>query len=74
MTCKIEPRAHLPVGVLGKADSAGLGDPLQPRGNIDAVAHQIAVALLDNVAEVNADAEFDAALRGTPALRSIIAF
>ena len=34
--------------------------PFEPRGDIDAVAHQIAVALLDHVAEMNADAEFDA--------------
>jgi hypothetical protein len=38
----------------------GLGDALQAGGDIDAVAHQIAVALLDDVAEMNADAEFDA--------------
>ena len=59
---EIEPRAHLPIGVLGKTDRAGLGDPFQPRGDVDAVAHQIAVALLDDVAEMNADAEFDAAI------------
>ena len=38
-------------------------DALQPRGDVDAVAHQIAVALLDDVAEMNADAEFDAPVR-----------
>ena len=53
---------HLPIGVLGEADRPGLGDPLQPRGDIDAVAHQIAVALLDDIAEMDADAELDAAL------------
>ena len=36
--------------------------PSQARGDIDAVAHQIAVGLLDDVAEMNADAELDAAL------------
>ncbi len=35
---------------------------LQPRRNIDAVAHEIAVAFLDDVAEVNPDPELDAAL------------
>ena len=30
------------------------------RGDIDAVAHQVAVALFDDVAEMNADAELDA--------------
>ena len=59
---KIEPRLHLPIGVLGQADRAGLGDAFQSRGDIDAVAHQIAVALLDHVAQMNADAELDASL------------
>ena len=40
----------------------GARDPFKPRGDIDAVAHQIAVALLDHIAQMNADAEFDAAL------------
>jgi len=42
-------------------DGASIHDALQPRGDIDAVAHQIAVTLLDHVAEMNADAELDAA-------------
>ena len=37
----------------------GAANPLQSRGDIDAVAHQVAVAFLDDVADVNADAEFD---------------
>jgi hypothetical protein len=40
------------------------GDPLQSRGDINAVAHQVAVTLLDHVAEMDADAEFDTALGG----------
>ena len=63
VTGEIEPPLDLPIGVLGEADRAGLGDALQPRGDIDAVAHQIAVGLLDDVAEMDADAELDAALR-----------
>ena len=39
---------------------SGLGDAFKARGDIDAVAHQIAVALLDDVAEMNADPKFDA--------------
>jgi hypothetical protein len=35
-------------------DRAGLADPLQARGDIDAIAHEIAVGLLDDVAEMNA--------------------
>ena len=41
---EIEPPLDLPVGVLGQTDRAGRGDALQPRGDIDAVAHQVAVA------------------------------
>ena len=70
---EIEPTLDLAISVLGKTDRARLGDALQPRGDIDAVAHQIAVALLDHVAEMNADAKLDAPSGGTPALRSTIA-
>ena len=38
----------------------GLAMPFEARGDVDAVAHQVAVALLDDVADMNADAEFDA--------------
>ena len=58
----IEPAAHLPVGVLGEADRAGLSDSFEPSGDIDAVAHEVPVALLDHVTEMNADAELDASL------------
>ena len=60
---EIEPTLDLTIGVLGHADCAGLGDALQARGDINAVAHQIAVALLDHVAQVNADAELNSAVR-----------
>ena len=59
---EIKPRFDLAVGVLGKTDGTGLGDSFQSRGDIDAVAHQIAVALLDHVADMNSNAELDAAL------------
>jgi hypothetical protein len=52
----------LPVGVFRETDRAGFGDAFQSRCNVDAVAHQVAVALRDHVADVNADAELDAAL------------
>jgi hypothetical protein len=35
---EIEPPLDLTIGVLGEADRARLGDPLEPRGDIDAVA------------------------------------
>jgi hypothetical protein len=42
---QIEPTLDLSVGVLGQTDRAGLRNALQPCGDIDAVAHEIAVAL-----------------------------
>ena len=57
---EIEPPLDLSIGVLGQTDRPRLGDALQPRGDIDAVAHQVAVAFLDHVAEMDADAKFDA--------------
>ena len=71
---EIEPPFDLPIGILGKADRAGLGDPLQPRGNIDAVAHQIAVSFFDHVTEMHPDAEIDPAVVRTPTLRSMRPF
>ena len=52
----------------------GLGDTLQSCGDVDAVAHQVAVALLDDIAQMDADAELDAALGRKPALRSTMPF
>jgi len=51
----------LPEGVLRDADPAGLGDALEPSGDIDAIA--VDVAVLDNdVAEVHPDPEGDASI------------
>ena len=60
---EIEPPLDLPVGVFGQADAARLANALQPGGDIDAVAHQVAVALLDDVAQVDADTVFDPLFR-----------
>jgi hypothetical protein len=61
------PRVYLALGlaprVLGDGDAAGLADAFDASGDIDPVAHQVAVGFLDDVAEVDADAQFDAALR-----------
>src|SRR5208282_1112532 len=54
---------YLPIGVLGEADRARLTNAFESRGDIDAVAHQVAVGLFDDVAEMNGDAKFDPALR-----------
>ena len=51
--------ADLPLRVVGNADAAGLGDAFQPGGDVDAVAENI-VVIDDDVADVDADAEFDA--------------
>ena len=50
--------ADLALRVVGDADAAGLGDLLKPRGDIDAVAEDI-VGFDHDVAEMNADAEFN---------------
>ena len=55
----LQPVAHLPIGVFRQTNSARLCHAFQSRGDIDAVAHQVAVGFLDHVAEVNPDAEFD---------------
>src|SRR5271166_7054763 len=59
---EIEPPLDLPVGLLGEADRARRGDAFQSRGDVDAVAHQVAVGLFDDVAQMDADAELNAAL------------
>ena len=60
---EIEPPLDLPIGLFGETDRAGLSDALKTRGDVDPVAHEIAVCLLDHVAEMNADAKLDTALR-----------
>ncbi len=52
--------SNLTVSVLGQANPAGPSDLLDPRSDIDAVAHQTAVGLFDHIAQMNADAKFDA--------------
>ncbi len=46
------------MGVVGDADAARLGDPLEPRRDIDAVAENI-VVVEDDVADMDADAKLD---------------
>jgi hypothetical protein len=60
--CEIEPPLDLPIRLLGETDAARLANALEPCGDVDAIAHQVAVALLDDVAQMNADAELDASL------------
>ena len=51
---------NLTRGVLGQANRGGPGDVLDPRSDIDAVAHPTAVGLFDHIAQMNADPKFDA--------------
>jgi hypothetical protein len=57
---EIEPPLDLPVRVLRQADRARLANAFEPRGDVDAVAHQVPVAFLDDVAQMDADAKLDA--------------
>ena len=41
---------------------SSFGDALEPGRDVDAVAHQIAVRLLDDIAQMNADSQLDALL------------
>ncbi len=54
---------HLIVHHARDADPAGLGDPLQPRGDVDAVAVDV-VVFDDHVTRIDADAELDALVLG----------
>ena len=63
---EIEPRFDLAIGVFGQRNSAWFGDAFEARGDIDAVAHKVAVTLLDHIANMNANAELDAPLRRQP--------
>jgi hypothetical protein len=61
---QIEPPLDLAVGVLGETDRAGQANPFEPCRDIYSVTHQIAVALLDDVANMDADPERNPPLRG----------
>jgi hypothetical protein len=65
---KIKPRLDLPVGLLGQTDRTRLGDPQQACGDVDAVAHQVAVGFLDHVAEMDANPIFDALVGRDPSV------
>ena len=52
---------HLVVGSARQADAAGRGNAFEARGDVDAVAMDV-VAVNDHVAQIDADAEFDAPL------------
>ena len=49
----------MPVGVFGQTNLTRLANPFEPGRDVHAVAHEVAVGFLDNVAETNADAKLD---------------
>ena len=55
--------AYLFISGAGKTNTIWVCDTLKTSGDIDAITHKITVTLLDNVAEMDADAKLDAALR-----------
>ena len=57
--------AHMAPGVSRDADAAGLREPFEARGDVDAVAIDV-VRRHDDVAEIDADAELDAAVSRQP--------
>ena len=59
---KGQPVADVVVDRIGDEHPAGIGQGFDPRGDVDAVAIEV-VALDDHVAEIDADAQFDAAVR-----------
>ena len=56
---RLEPPLQLAIKVLRHAEGAGCANTLQPRGDIDAGAHEVAVGLFDHVAQMRADAKFN---------------
>ena len=59
---KLEPGFYLPVGVFRQTNPSRLAHPFEPRRDVHAIAHEVAVPLLDDVAKMNADAKLDAPL------------
>ena len=57
---KLEPRLDLPVGVFRQTNLTRLANPFEPGRDVHAVAHEVAVRFLDDVAKMNADAKLDA--------------
>ena len=60
--CRVEPPLNQPKRLLGETNTSWLADAFKTRRDVDGIAHQVAVGLLDHVAQVNANAELDPAL------------
>jgi hypothetical protein len=59
----LHPIAHLIVSRARQAHPRRLANAFQTRRDVDAVAHQVAVALLDDIAQVDADTKLDTLVR-----------
>ena len=68
-----DPPAHMVVRRTRDADASGLGDALEPRRDIDAIAEHV-VPVDQHVAEMNADPVHDVVGPAVSALRSAICF
>ena len=62
LEANVDPIADAFVDDRGDADPAGLGQRLQPRGDIDAIAVDV-VAFNDDIAKIDADSQHDGRLR-----------
>ena len=60
-----QPVAHVIMNGIGDEHPAGIGQGFDPGRDVYAVAIKV-VALDDHIAEIDADAQFDAALRPDP--------
>ena len=58
LEANVDPIADALVDDRGDADPAGLGERLQARGDVDAIAVDV-VAFNDDIAEIDADSEHD---------------
>ncbi|MCP1972437.1 hypothetical protein J2R87_006177 [Bradyrhizobium elkanii] len=59
---RVDLAANLPLRVIGDADPARFGNPLQARCDVDAIAKDI-VVIKNDVADVDSDSEFEPLLR-----------
>jgi len=64
MEANVDPIADAFVDDRGDADSTGLGERLQARGNIDAIPIDV-VAFDNDVAKINTDSQHDDFVRRT---------
>ena len=64
----LKPITCVFVGCARQDYSTRVTNPFKPGGDIDAVAHQVAVALLHHVADMDSDAKIDALVRRDPSV------